>query len=158
MLIINSDDFLSGILSDYLTFCEARLYNSSGVAFTAATKYTDIGAYQLNQLNGYAPQTVTFQAPSIVTIEGERYVRAEGTEEIRWLASGGSLGGGQVTHVGLVSRLNTTPRLVHLIAVNPQETAPGSGVFSAGYLTVSDGNSLAFTPSVMFRDDILLSA
>lgn len=155
MLIINSDDFLNGVLSEYLISCDARVYNSGGVALLPTMGLGEINTYEIATVNGYARQAVAFGAPSVVTLSGERYVQAVGTAEIRWTAEGGPLGGASVTHVGLISRTNTTPRIVHLIAVNPQETAPGSGVFTANTLSVTAGNALAFTPSVMFRDDML---
>lgn len=154
-LTINTDDFLIGVFADYLVSCQARLYNSQGTVFSQTSTLTTLNAFELNTTNGYERKTVSFSAPQVSTINNVRYLQVNGTEEIRWSAVGGNLGGTSVTHIALVARVDSTPRVVHLIAVNPQETSPGSGVFSAAPLGVTAGNALVFTPNLRLRDEVL---
>lgn len=152
LLTINVDDFLYGVLTEYLVNCQARLYNSQGQSLQPTVTLAELDPLEIPLVNGYERKSVAFGAPTVVVEAGRRYVQVQGTQEIRWTATGGRLGNSNITHIALITRINNTPRVSHLVAVNPQETSPGSGIYTAAPLTVADGNSLVFTPRLRIGD------
>lgn len=148
------DDFLVGILSEYLLGCQLRLYNINTELLDRTLSFAQIAPYELAPVNGYTPKAAAFGVPVVTTTLNKQVFTVSGNS-VEWPAVAGLLGASSFTHVGLIARVNTDrPRLVYLSAVNPQPTSLGSTVMFGAPFAVQAGNTFSYTPEVAISNDL----